>query len=42
MRNIIVHSYDEVDDVVIWNTLVNYLPTLKQEVLNLVVGQKGW
>lgn len=35
-RNVIVHAYDEVDDVIIWNTLINYLPTLKLEVLALL------
>lgn len=36
MRNIIVHTYDEVDDVIVWNALLNYLPTLKTEVLALL------
>ena len=31
-RNKIIHGYDEVDEVLIWEIVVKYLPILQQEV----------
>lgn len=35
-RNKIVHSYDEIQPMQIWNIIINYLPLLKQEVQTLL------
>lgn len=32
MRNKLIHGYDEVEDTVVWNVIVKYLPQLKEEV----------
>jgi len=32
MRNWVIHSYDNVDNQVIWGTIIRHLPKLKQEV----------
>jgi uncharacterized protein with HEPN domain len=37
-RNIIIHGYDKVSDEVIWGIIVRHIPTLKQEVENLIRG----
>jgi uncharacterized protein with HEPN domain len=31
LRNKVIHSYDNVDDVVIWNIIMNHLPQLDTE-----------
>ncbi|HSY77347.1 MAG TPA: HepT-like ribonuclease domain-containing protein, partial [Bacteroidia bacterium] len=31
-RNIIIHSYDEIDDRIIWNIIQNSLPGLKAKL----------
>jgi len=31
-RNLIIHAYDSVNNEMIWNVVVNYLPKLKEEV----------
>jgi uncharacterized protein with HEPN domain len=31
LRNKVIHAYDNVNDVVIWNIIMNHLPTLKLE-----------
>lgn len=31
-RNKIIHGYDEIENVQIWNIIINHLPTLKREV----------
>jgi uncharacterized protein with HEPN domain len=36
MRNRIIHGYDSVDDVVIWNTIVRNIPILKAEIEKLL------
>lgn len=33
LRNRIIHTYDSIDDTIIWVILKNYLPPLKIEVL---------
>lgn len=32
LRNRLVHSYDNIDDTIIWAVIVRYLPPLKEEV----------
>jgi uncharacterized protein with HEPN domain len=34
-RNRIIHGYDSVDDLIVWNTVQNDLPTLHTEVEKL-------
>ena len=31
-RNKIIHGYDEVDEVMLWEIVINHLPFLQQEV----------
>ena len=31
-RNILIHSYDGIDDAIVWTILENHLSTLKKEV----------
>ena len=35
-RNRLTHGYDEIDSTQIWNIIINYLPTLKVEVVKLL------
>jgi uncharacterized protein with HEPN domain len=35
-RNKISHGYDEIENSEIWNIIINYLPTLKTEVEQLL------
>lgn len=35
-RNWVIHAYDSVDDVVIWNIVSKYLPKLKIEIDDLL------
>lgn len=35
MRNLLAHSYDNIDPTVLWKILLNKLPDLKEEILNL-------
>jgi uncharacterized protein with HEPN domain len=32
LRNKVIHSYDNVNDIAIWSIIMNHLPTLKIEV----------
>lgn len=36
MRNKLIHGYDEVEDTVVWNVIVKYLPLLKEEIAQLL------
>jgi uncharacterized protein with HEPN domain len=36
MRNRVIHGYDEIDDEIIWGTIVRHLPTLKIEIDHLL------
>lgn len=40
MRNRIIHSYDSVDDNLIWKVIIVDLPVLKEEV-SLLLGDAG-
>jgi uncharacterized protein with HEPN domain len=35
-RNLIIHAYDAINNEMIWNVVVNYLPKLKEEVAALL------
>lgn len=35
-RNVIIHSYDNLDNAQIWAIVINHLPTLKKEVVELL------
>ena len=36
MRNFIVHQYDEVEEIAVWNTIKNDLPDLKEKILTIL------
>jgi len=36
MRNRVIHGYDKIDDEIVWGTIVRHLPTLKNEITNLL------
>ena len=36
LRNKVIHAYDNVNDTVIWNVIVNHLPVLQAEAQNLL------
>ena len=36
MRNRVIHSYDKIDDEIVWGTIVRHLPILKTEVSRLI------
>ena len=36
MRNKIIHAYDDIQPVQIWNIIITHLPVLKQEVETLL------
>lgn len=38
LRNLIVHTYDDVDHTTIWSIIVNHLPLLKTEAQSLLEG----
>jgi len=35
-RNRIIHSYDTIDNSIVWSILKNYLPDLKKEIEDLI------
>ena len=35
-RNWVIHGYDKVDDIIIWGIVVNHLPKLKTEIVELI------
>ena len=37
MRNRVIHGYDNIDDELIWGTIVRHLPILKSEVSRLIL-----
>ncbi|MDP5140038.1 MAG: DUF86 domain-containing protein [Spirosomaceae bacterium] len=37
-RNRLIHSYDNVDDTIIWVIIKRHLPTLRDEIQNLGIG----
>lgn len=36
MRNRVIHAYDAIDDVTVWAVIINDLPTLHEEVSELL------
>lgn len=38
IRNRVIHGYDNIDDGIIWGTIVRHLPTLKNEI-NKLLGE---
>lgn len=32
LRNLVAHSYDAVDEIALWNIIINHLPLLKKEI----------
>src|ERR1700755_2933761 len=40
LRNKVIHAYDNVNDMVIWNVVINHLPLLKTEAQQLL-GNSG-
>ena len=36
LRNKVIHAYDNVNDMVIWNVVMNHIPQLKMEVGSLL------
>jgi len=36
LRNYIIHSYDNINDITIWGIIVNHLPNLHKEVTDLL------
>lgn len=39
LRNRIIHAYDDVDEIIVWNVIVNNLPVLLREVQKLLVEE---
>ena len=39
MRNKVIHHYFEVDIIIVWRTVKNDLPQLKQEIDHLLQGR---
>ena len=35
-RNILIHGYDTVDEIIVWNALQNHLPVLVREIQELL------
>ncbi len=35
-RNLVIHAYDSVDEIIIWGIIKNHLPKLKEEVITLL------
>lgn len=39
-RNWVIHSYDNVDDVIIWGIINNHLPKLREEIEQYLTQEK--
>ena len=37
-RNFVIHAYDSLKPDILWAIVINHIPRLKQEVLNLING----
>ena len=35
-RNRLIHAYDSIDDSIVWAIIKNYVPPLKQEIIDLL------
>lgn len=40
MRNILIHMYDELDLDIIWDTAIKDIPTLKNNLVNIISNFK--
>jgi uncharacterized protein with HEPN domain len=40
-RNVLVHGYDAIDDQIVWDTIQQHLPVLKQEVEELLAKSQS-
>ena len=36
LRNLVIHTYDKVDDAIVWGILIKHLLILKEQVDNLI------
>jgi uncharacterized protein with HEPN domain len=36
LRNKVIHAYDNVNDIIIWNVVMNHIPLLRTEVSQLM------
>ena len=36
MRNILVHAYSKINLDILWYTIVNKLPKLKEQIINII------
>ena len=36
MRNRVIHGYDNIDNEIVWGTIVRHLPKLKEEIESLI------
>lgn len=41
LRNRVIHTYDAVDDVIVWSVVIKSLPALKQEIDFLLAEGNG-
>ena len=39
LRNLVIHSYDSIDDTTIWGIVNNHLPKLRDDVLKLLIDE---
>lgn len=35
-RNYVIHGYDSLDDEILWSIVINHIPVLKAETINLI------
>jgi uncharacterized protein with HEPN domain len=35
-RNILIHGYDTIDEIIVWNAVKNHLPALVSEIQNIL------
>jgi len=40
LRNMVAHAYDSVDNATIWGIVINHLPKLRDDVVNLLIDDQ--
>lgn len=40
-RNILIHGYDIVDEMIVWKGVTDHLPILVEEIKGILMGQPG-
>ena len=40
LRNLVIHAYDSVDNATIWSVIINHLPKLRNDVINLLIDER--